>query len=57
MNPETAESKVEPRLLRELTFADATSLVIGIVTGTGVFLKAAAMAQAVGRLSLVLHGL
>ncbi len=54
MNPETADGKYGPQLRRELTFADATSLVIGIVIGTGVFLKAAVMAQAVGRPSLVL---
>lgn len=35
-------------LRRDLTLAPATSLVVGIAIGTGVFLKSATMAQAVG---------
>lgn len=42
------------RLLRGLTMVDTTALVIGTVIGTGVFLKAAPMAQAVGTPALVL---
>ncbi len=45
-------SPLEPR--RDLTLAHATSLVVGITIGTGVFLKSAAMAQAVGTPALVL---
>ncbi|MBS0580285.1 MAG: amino acid permease [Proteobacteria bacterium] len=41
-------------LRRDLTLAPATSLVVGITIGTGVFLKSAAMAQAVGTPALVL---
>jgi len=47
-----AESKNQ--LVRALTFTDATSLVIGTVIGTGVFLKAAAMTQQVATPGLVL---
>jgi basic amino acid/polyamine antiporter, APA family len=43
---------LQPR--RDLDLAAATSLVVGICIGTGVFLKAAAMAQAVGTPLLVL---
>ena len=43
---------LEPR--RDLTLTHATSLVVGITIGTGVFLKSAAMAQAVGTPALVL---
>jgi basic amino acid/polyamine antiporter, APA family len=43
---------LQPR--RDLTLTHATSLVVGICIGTGVFLKAAAMAQAVGTPALVL---
>ena len=45
-------SELEPR--RDLTLTHATSLVVGIAIGTGVFLKSAAMAQAVGTPLLVL---
>jgi APA family basic amino acid/polyamine antiporter len=45
-------SQLEPR--RDLTLTHATSLVVGITIGTGVFLKSAAMAQAVGTPALVL---
>jgi basic amino acid/polyamine antiporter, APA family len=48
----TAEPK--PQLLRGLTLTGTTALVIGTVIGTGVFLKAAPMAQGVGTPSLVL---
>ena len=43
---------LQPR--RDLTLIHATSLVVGICIGTGVFLKSAAMAQAVGTPALVL---
>jgi basic amino acid/polyamine antiporter, APA family len=43
---------LEPR--RGLTLVHATSLVVGITIGTGIFLKAAVMAQAVGTPALVL---
>ena len=43
---------LEPR--RDLTLTHATSLVVGIIIGTGVFLKTASMAQAVGTPTLVL---
>jgi len=42
------------QLRRDLTLTHATSLVVGITIGTGVFLKSAAMAQAVGTPALVL---
>jgi basic amino acid/polyamine antiporter, APA family len=44
----------QPQLLRGLSLVDTTALVIGTVIGTGVFLKAAPMAQAVGSPGLVL---
>jgi APA family basic amino acid/polyamine antiporter len=44
--------ELEPR--RDLTLTHATSLVVGIAIGTGVFLKSAQMAQAVGTPALVL---
>ncbi|HYL01175.1 MAG TPA: amino acid permease [Steroidobacteraceae bacterium] len=43
---------LEPR--RDLTLVHATSLVVGVIIGTGIFLKAASMAQAVGTPGLVL---
>jgi len=43
---------LEPR--RGLNLVHATSLVVGITIGTGIFLKAAVMAQAVGTPALVL---
>jgi APA family basic amino acid/polyamine antiporter len=43
---------LEPR--RDLTLTHATSLVVGIIIGTGIFLKTASMAQAVGTPALVL---
>src|SRR5215469_16815466 len=43
---------LEPR--RDLTLTHATSLVVGIIIGTGIFLKSATMAQAVGSPALVL---
>ncbi|HUO20079.1 MAG TPA: amino acid permease [Steroidobacteraceae bacterium] len=43
---------LEPR--RDLTLLHATSLVVGVIIGTGIFLKAASMAQAVGTPGLVL---
>lgn len=42
------------QLVRGLTLTDTTALVVGTVIGTGVFLKAAPMAQGVGSPSLVL---
>lgn len=39
---------------RDLTLVHATSLVVGITIGTGIFLKSAVMAQAVGTPGLVL---
>src|SRR5215813_8630628 len=47
-----AEEKKQ--LIRGLTMTDTTALVIGTVIGTGVFLKAAVMAQEVGTPTLVL---
>ena len=44
--------RLEPR--RGLNLVHATSLVVGITIGTGIFLKAAVMAQAVGTPALVL---
>ncbi|MCY2974789.1 MAG: amino acid permease [Planctomycetota bacterium] len=38
----------QPHLVRALSVVDASALVVGTVIGTGVFLKAAPMAQAVG---------
>ena len=43
---------LEPR--RDLTLVHAASLVVGVIIGTGIFLKAASMAQAVGTPGLVL---
>jgi basic amino acid/polyamine antiporter, APA family len=43
---------LEPR--RDLSLVHATSLVVGVIIGTGIFLKAATMAQAVGTPALVL---
>jgi basic amino acid/polyamine antiporter, APA family len=47
-----SSASLEPR--RGLTLIHATSLVVGITIGTGIFLKAAVMAQAVGTPALVL---
>jgi len=44
--------ELQPR--RDLTLTHATSLVVGIIIGTGIFLKSAAMAQSVGTPTLVL---
>lgn len=44
--------EIEPR--RGLTLLHATSLVVGITIGTGIFLKSAVMAQSVGTPALVL---
>jgi basic amino acid/polyamine antiporter, APA family len=43
---------LQPR--RDLTLTHATTLVIGIIIGTGIFLKTASMAQSVGTPALVL---
>ena len=48
------KSRLIPQLVRGLTLTDTTALVIGTVIGTGVFLKAAPMSQAVGTPMLVL---
>ncbi len=50
--PYMAEEK--NHLIRGLTLTDTTALVIGTVIGTGVFLKAAPMAQGVGTPTLVM---
>jgi basic amino acid/polyamine antiporter, APA family len=42
------------QLIRGLTLSDTTALVVGTIIGTGVFLKTAKMAQAVGTPQLVL---
>jgi len=47
-------SHEETGLVRSLTLADTTALVVGTVIGTGVFLKTAVMAQDVGTPGLVL---
>ena len=44
----------EPALVRSLTLADTTALVVGTVIGTGVFLKTSVMAQDTGSPGLVL---
>ena len=44
--------QLEPR--RDLGLTHTTSLVVGVIIGTGIFLKAASMAQAVGTPGLVL---
>ena len=52
MPPEPPPQPLEPR--RDLNFAHAASLVVGIIIGTGIFLKSASMAQSVGTPGLVL---
>jgi APA family basic amino acid/polyamine antiporter len=47
-------TETKNQLIRALTLTDATALVVGTVIGTGVFLKAAVMAQEVGTPKLVL---
>ncbi|MEO6034447.1 MAG: amino acid permease [Verrucomicrobiota bacterium] len=47
-------SDPRPQLVRGLTLRDTTALVVGTIIGTGVFLKTAKMAQAVGSPELVL---
>jgi APA family basic amino acid/polyamine antiporter len=47
-------SRPAPGLLRGLSGVDATALVIGNVIGTGIFLKAAVMAQELGSPTIVL---
>jgi basic amino acid/polyamine antiporter, APA family len=47
-----ATDDLQPR--RDLTLTHATSLVVGIIIGTGIFLKTATVAQAVGTPALVL---
>lgn len=42
------------QLIRSLTFTSTTSLVVGTIIGTGIFLKSAVMAQQVGTPALVL---
>jgi APA family basic amino acid/polyamine antiporter len=50
--PQQSAAQLQPR--RDLTLTHATSLVVGIIIGTGIFLKSAAMAQAVGTPALLL---
>jgi basic amino acid/polyamine antiporter, APA family len=52
--PSDPVSSTLPEPRRGLTLVHATSLVVGITIGTGIFLKAAVMAQAVGTPTLVL---
>src|SRR5262245_21967564 len=52
--PANRAAKSEPQLVRGLTLTHTIALVVGTVIGTGVFLKAAIMAQAVGSPFLVL---
>jgi APA family basic amino acid/polyamine antiporter len=47
-----SSDELQPR--RDLTLTHATSLVVGIIIGTGIFLKSATVAQAVGTPVLVL---
>src|SRR5262245_1827504 len=47
-------SEEKNQLIRGLTLADTAALVIGTVIGTGVFMKAAPMAQGVGSPTLVM---
>jgi APA family basic amino acid/polyamine antiporter len=47
-------SQEKNQLIRGLTLTDTTALVIGTVIGTGVFMKAAPMAQGVGSPTLVM---
>lgn len=47
-------AETKSQLIRGLTLTDTTALVIGTVIGSGVFLKAAVMAQEVGTPKLVL---
>src|ERR1043166_7054694 len=47
-------SDQKPELVRGLNLGATTSLVVGTIIGTGVFLKTAKMAQAVGSPQLVL---
>src|ERR1700731_3703615 len=49
-----SRTDTEPQLHRGLTLAHTIALVVGAVIGTGVFLKAAVMAQTVGSPKLVL---
>ena len=50
-------AEFENPLIRGLTLTDTSSLVIGTIIGTGVFLKTTVMAQQVDTPSLVLaHG-
>jgi len=48
----TDSASLQPR--RDLTLTHAAALVVGIMIGTGIFLKSATMAQAVGTPALVL---
>ena len=50
--PQQSAAQLQPR--RDLTLTHATSLVVGIIIGTGIFLKSAAMAQAVGTPAMLL---
>ncbi|HZC87823.1 MAG TPA: hypothetical protein VE266_12560, partial [Steroidobacteraceae bacterium] len=47
-----ASDDLQPR--RDLTLTHAAALVVGIIIGTGIFLKSATVAQSVGTPALVL---
>lgn len=49
-----SQSKSEPELYAGLGFKDAVSLVVGTIIGTGIFIKAAIMAQQAGSVSAVI---
>lgn len=53
-DPPAPGSGIELQPRRDLTLTHALSLVVGIIIGTGIFLKSAAMAQAVGTPALLL---
>lgn len=47
-------SDITPKLIRGLSLPDATSLVVGTIIGTGIFLKTTVMTQQVGSPEMVL---
>jgi len=54
LNSNTADAPPRAQLVRGLTLADTTALVVGTVIGTGVFIKSAIMAQDAGSPLVVL---